>query len=302
MAVHILYGNEPYLIDYNKRKLSEGISMPGMNISTFDELNQDVADFLTSYPVFDDRKVAIVHISDVKELGKNAIFDSYLKAPFADTELVIIAKECDKRSKTYKTVHAQKLIVLCDKVTEPKVLEKILLKEVSKAGGRITPDAYKLMLELINYEEHEEVSIYNIISDIHKLVSYNSDITVDSVKLLIKENPVDNVFAIAKLIISGNTKALKQQAALLSDNQIGTLAALLREYRIAWKSKFFPADMIGVKFITLANTDTETLFEGMKIINSAIDGLKNGSLPEKESLFYTFMKLINLHKPLKGEC
>ena len=73
MAVHILYGNEPYLIDYNKRKLSEGISMPGMNISTFDELNQDVADFLTSYPVFDDRKVAIVHISDVKELGKNAI-------------------------------------------------------------------------------------------------------------------------------------------------------------------------------------------------------------------------------------
>lgn len=296
--IHVLYGDEPYLFDMAKKQFSARISFPELNLASFSSWGNDVIAFLQAYPqLSDDVRVAFCHVADLKVLNTNSFVD-YLKEPIDTSILVVFVDSLDKRAKLYKTLQADHLLFECGKVTDASLLSKILLNEIKKCGGRITEAAYTLFLTKENYgnEGVAEISILNLISDIKRLVAYSSDITEETVSLLIEDNFSAKVFSIGKMILDEDRKGLRIQSQLLSDNAIGTLSALLREYRIAWKMKYYPAKSIGVKYSIFSAMSKQELSQGMDLIMSSIDGIKNGSVPEKYVLPYTFEELLDLHK------
>jgi len=290
MGIHVFYGDEPYILSYH-RKAFEGKVSQEINIDFFDKWDEQIVPFVKTCPLFDAVRVAIVtcdKLSDVS-LSEKEIADL-----MADTvaELVVFPNTVDKRSKIYKLLSDKKVITECNKLTDMEKVKRLLLKEVSKRGGRVTEDALNLFLKRENYPEHEDVSLFNLFSDLDRLLSYNLDITADNVKKLIKENVSEEVFGIAKMIQARDPVGLSKQAAVAS-KPIGTLSALLREYRIAYKAKYFPVKDIGVKYAGLSTFSKEELVYGIEVITDAIAGIKNGSMQEKNALKYCFWKLIH---------
>lgn len=297
MGIHVLYGKEPYLIDYNKAKYVDMISVPEINLGYFEEWSDNVIRFLMTYPILDQVRVAIVTCKSFKSLGDGDSFEKYLKSPSPMGELVIIIKDVDKRCSLYKRLNKMpNVLVECDKLVDARKLQHFLVSEIKKRGGEMSQNAYTLFLRRENYIDRDDINLYNLLSDIDRLIAYDRIITEDTVRLLVKENLTENIFGIAKMIQNKDTVSLRNQAFMLSGNAIGTLSALLREYRIAWKNKFFDSQLIGTKYIALSSLEESVLREGMNIIISSIDGIKNGSLPEKNALFFTFMKLVSLHR------
>ena len=98
--------------------------------------------------------------------------------------------------------------------------------------------------------------------------------------------------SIYKMLKKRDIVHLREQAELCSDNVIGTLSALLRELRLAYKSNYFSQSDIGVKYVALKDMPKKDIVNSIDITMSVIDGIKDGSIPESDALFYAFTKIM----------
>lgn len=292
----ILYGNEPYLIDHFKKKLTEGLAFPEMNLLTLREWSREVPDFLSTYPVMDEFRVVVLYLDSFKEFekavsGNEEFLSSVIASP--TQRFVVITGDVDKRTSFYKKLSkdAHKVLLSCEKMDEVR-LKKAIMTEVTRLGATMDDDTYALFADKENYAERDDINLLNVYGDIARLASYDKHITKETVELLVKANIQENVFGICKMIQSGNLRALKGQAEVLEGSEIGVLSALLREYRLAFKGKFFSAKEIGVKYIALSGLSMQEITEGMSFILSVIDGMKDGSIPPSDALRYVFLKLV----------
>lgn len=294
--LRILYGNEPYLIDYFKKKLTEGLAFPEMNLLTLREWSREVPDFLSTYPVMDEFRVVVLYLDSFKEFekavsGNEKFLSSVIASP--TQRFVVITGDVDKRTSFYKKLSkdAHKVLLSCEKMDEVR-LKKAIMTEVARLGATMDDDTYALFADKENYAERDDINLLNVYGDIARLASYDKHITKENVELLVRANIQENVFGICKMIQSGNLRALKGQAEVLEGSEIGVLSALLREYRLAFKGKFFSAKEIGVKYIALSGLSMQEITEGMSFILSVIDGMKDGSIPPSDALRYVFLKLV----------
>lgn len=292
----ILYGNEPYLIDYFKKKFTEGLAFPEMNLLTLREWSREVPDFLSTYPVMDEFRVVVLYLDSFKEFekavsGNEKFLSSVIASP--TQRFVVITGDVDKRTSFYKKLSkdANKVLLSCEKMDEVR-LKKAIMTEVARLGATMDDDTYALFADKENYAERDDINLLNVYGDIARLASYDKHITKETVELLVKANIQENVFGICKMIQSGNLRALKGQAEVLEGSEIGVLSALLREYRLAFKGNFFSAKEIGVKYIALSGLSMQEITEGMSFILSVIDGMKDGSIPPSDALRYVFLKLV----------
>lgn len=292
----ILYGNEPYLIDYFRKKFTEGLAFPEMNLLTLREWSREVPDFLSTYPVMDEFRVVVLYLDSFKEFekavsGNEKFLSSVIASP--TQRFVVITGDVDKRTSFYKKLSkdANKVLLSCEKMDEVR-LKKAIMTEVARLGATMDDDTYALFADKENYAERDDINLLNVYGDIARLASYDKHITKENVELLVKANIQENVFGICKMIQSGNLRALKGQAEVLEGSEIGVLSALLREYRLAFKGKFFSAKEIGVKYIALSGLSMQEITEGMSFILSVIDGMKDGSIPPSDALRYVFLKLV----------
>ena len=287
--IKIVYGNEPYLIDAERAKLCRMITVPKLNLLYTDTFSVEESYFLDTCPVIDNVRVVIVTVSHIKELNTKA-FREYLNFPSPTGELLVIAKTVDN-SKFFKDLCKKNIVFPCEKITDSQTLQKLVLREIGASNAKITNNAYMLFMQYENYLERDDITFLNVISDIHTLISYSKEITVDTVKLLIKKNPSNNLWGLIKLIKKKDIASLREQAALQAGNEIATLSALLREYRIGYKTIYFPKAEICTGTIFLNDIPKSTLISGLNIIQSAIDGLKKGSIPVNTALLFVFERL-----------
>lgn len=293
MGIHVFYGNEPYSIDFYRKKYENMVVNKELNLMIFDAWSEDVSSYLMTYPIMEEKKVVIISCS-LKDLG--TAFNKYLKNPCQTTELVLILKDLDKRNAIYKKLQKEGAVTECNKIQDSQKLQNLLLKEVAKNGARISQSAYRLFVEKENYLEREDITLYNLFSDIERLAKYSTDITEETVNLLIPDNLSKKMYGIAKMLVSGDHTGLVRQAQVLSSNTMETLGALLREYRIAYKAKYFSLNQIGIKYPPVfSRLPQNILIGGMDIVLSSIDGIKRGTLTEGQALSYTFAKLAHLH-------
>ena len=94
MGIHVFYGNEPYSIDFYRKKYENMVVNKELNLMIFDAWSEDVSSYLMTYPIMEEKKVVIISCS-LKDLG--TAFNKYLKNPCQTTELVLILKDLDKR-------------------------------------------------------------------------------------------------------------------------------------------------------------------------------------------------------------
>ena len=293
MDVNIIIGNEPYLADYKKRKLIGNLNLPELNLAAFPEFTIEVVDFLLTYPIVDTVKVAVVMIQDLAELD-NVAFHDYINRPCQSGRLIIVARNYNIRSQIYGKLKKMDLLIYCEKEKSIDRVKKILQQELGRLGASMDDQVMQLFMEKENYFKMEEINLYNLVQDLRNVVSYAAEkqVTVADVEKLIEENDDEKIFEVAKFLINRDIINLKKQAAILSPNAIGTLFALLREFRIAYKAKYFTLQEIDVKYAALKALNKNVLIMGMELILDTTDKIKRGKISSKQALEFVFLQIL----------
>ena len=292
--VLLLYGVEPYLIEYYKKALEKDLSCPDMNVNTVSIFDEAAVAFLSEYPFADDRRVLYLQVKTLKDLSDSDFFMSYLKDPVAGSNLVVMPEKVDQRLKIYKQLEKTGAVLRCDKASKKQV-DSVLFQIIRKSCVQIKEDAYERFLEIENYEEMEEVTLFDLQHDLEKLcaLSMKTDgvITRSLVDETLKAKVKADVFSLLRLILAKDIAGLNAQRDVITE-PIGALSALLREYRIAYKASIgIPKEQIGARMITL-HLPPKTLLFGMSVLMSAINGIKDGSLKPEAAFSYATKRLV----------
>lgn len=286
--IKFFLGDEPYWIDSEIKKATEGIQFPDMNLMKADRLDDGVFRFLEAFPFMDAVKAAVVTLADLSEADKPELraFD----CPECAT-LVVRCREYDARKTFFKELKKNGLVTLCTKQALGRRLEGFILQKAGAMGVRFETEAFQEFLFRENYQDADEVNCYSLLSDLDSLAAVSEDgvITTDAVKRLVDAHVKGNPFVVAALIKSGNVKGLLEQAQGLSGQEIPSLAALLREYRIAWKSSMHKLGEIGVQRNAL-EIGREEAAEGIRILTAALRSMKSDA-PKGTILEETYLKL-----------
>lgn len=288
--IHFIGGSEPYLVDCQKLKLVGTLDLPELNYMEAESFDERVVTFLSCVPVADTRKVAYITV-DTLSACDTSLFHTFRDRCPKYAELIVRFRSHDGHTSFYKQLEKDGLLTLFDKESALNGLSEFVSKRAVKMGGTFLPGALEEFLRRENYSGKEEITIYNIVSDLKNLISLNPQISVDNVRSMISEHDKDNVFAIAKMIRNGDVAGLRKQAALLRGSEIGALSALLREYRLAYKASFYPLKDIGVNNIVFSGMDREQLCNGIDLIVDTIDALKRGGVPSSVALDSVFLQL-----------
>ena len=291
--ITIVYGNEPYLIDREKQSVLSGLYVPEMNYLKSDKFDKDTITFLNTYPMMPDTKrQAFLDIDKMSVLDTEE-FREYLEEPVKTSDLFILIREYDGRTKFGKFLKESGYLKACNKLSSNEDVQKVILYELKKTGARITADAMAELLKRENYLDSEDVTLLSIISDIHAVCVIDKDITLPVIQTYIQSHEVADRFALAKMIQSNDIASLVKQTMLLSkDDLIGTLALLLREYRIAWKNNF--AKLQSVKYVTFKGMNIHDSLKAMGILQDAIDSIKSGGAIEESMMRKVFIDLCEI--------
>lgn len=291
--IGIYYGNEPYLIQLEKCKYIKNIKNPEMNLIYSSVVTADIFGFLNTFPIMDERRLAVLDLDVLSQLD-TADFREYMENPAEFSDLFIMIRNPDLRTKFAKELGKRKLLHECKKLSDMNSVVNYILPVIKKAGGRITESAMKEFMTRENYLEATKVNLLNIINDLKGLLTIDKDITLAMVTTYIRSNEVENRFEIAKMIADHDLSRLRKQSDLITgtDSVIAVLSLVLWNYRIAWKSKVI--DDFRAKYVVFNNMPLDTIYKGLEICQNAIDSVKQGAVPTDEILNITFMQLAML--------
>lgn len=295
--IKILYGNEPWLISKEKEQMISHLSMPEMNLNSFQIWGDDALECLRSLPFVDEKRVVVLDLEKPSSLDCKS-FKDYLKNPSSSADLVIILREADFRTKFCSELKKSGLITICDKFKDEVSLIKEIGRYLNMQGVTMAKDALSNFLHRENYFELPEITFFNLANDLDTLISIDKSISIEIVERFIPDNSTVNDFALAKLIVSGNATAVRNHINMVSDSDtMRIIALLLREYRIAYKSLYFKEAEIGVKFVSLKNKlSKERLISSIEICTLAMDDIKAGRLGSEYALKVVTGKLLALEK------
>lgn len=297
--IKVIIGKEPYLIKKEKESSIPFLSCPDFNLGMFTTFDRSTSDFLSSYPFMDEKKIAVLDCNQLSELDTPE-FKEYLKNQVPYVDVVAVIRNVDKRVKFYKELEKEKCIVSCDKA-DMNTLNSFIQEEIQREGGSITPSALKLMVERVHYER-EDINLFTIKNFILDLVTYQKEVTDETVMYLVPNNETDNVFSLIKLLNQKNVDGLRHQTELLQASGTGaipTLSLLHREFRIASKIALFGESCkkeLGVSYVNVVSRDITYLKQCLMLITNRIKDIQTGHIQEKDALLITMLGLVHLSK------
>ncbi|WP_026653448.1 DNA polymerase III subunit delta [Butyrivibrio proteoclasticus] len=295
--IQIVYGTEPYGIDLKRRKLIDSISTPAVNLSSFvGVFNVDILNVCNTYPFLAEKRGVILEIDGLKDLD-TAEFKRYMKNPPATTDLIIIAKKVDQRTKLYKTFDEAGLMVPCNKLKTMPELQKVIFSELRRQGATIKEDAYGLFVKKMNYFDNDGVTLLDVVSCLNSCISISNELTVDIIEKCCPSYEEANIFALASLIKENKADALYEQISLISEKDaIGILSLLLKDFRVAYKLKYYSDSEVGTKRTAFSTYDKTALNKAMLVITSTIAGVKNGSYSSDNALRIACSQLLTINR------
>lgn len=288
--IKVFTGNEPYMAEYYIKAYVNKLSEPDVNYRRFDGLSEQVLDFLSTLPFFDEGKVAVVRVSFLKEVD-NTTFKELSSFIAEGNILLIHTDSCDKRTSFYKELAEKKLIENFDKEDALSKLPTFLSKSACDVGACFKDGVLDAMIRRIGYIENPAVTVSTLVGYVKNMASISKEIDMNLMESIIPAYDKEERFMLAKMILNKDIASLKTQASLLRGEEISCLSALLREYRIAYKSKYFSLKDIGVSFSVLSKKDKYELVDGIDILTSAISSCKNGTAPAS-LLIDCFLRLV----------
>ena len=289
--MYFIGGDEPYLVDCRKRDLRGNCwEFPEINTATFGAMDESVLNFLSVSPFMDKRRVATVRVDDIQSCEP---FYKELDLLGEDRVCIVHFNVCDQRKSFFKTLRSKNQLEFCNKASAVKGLKPFLNKKVAQAGKRISPEVLDELLVRENYPESEDVTLYSILSDLRSIIGIcEEEIGVEAIRKIVPEHHTDAVFSIASFINKRDVRNLKIQAEQIKGNEIAALSALLREYRIAYKSICGASGEVrNGAFTNLTRTQC---LRGIEIVTKAISDFKMGRIPKEDAALAVFFDLCSL--------
>lgn len=289
--IHILYGNEPYGIVKYKQKIVSQIQIPSMNLASYQgDFNLDIKVVCETVPFMEPQRVVVLDIDSLKALDNDA-FQTYVSSPCSTTELIVIARNVDQRTKLFKSLKEKHYLYPCMKVSDSD-LRKILISELSMRSARIQENAYLEFTRRLNYQNNDSMTIIEMVGYLDTMAALHKDITLDMVINYTPEYVEPNIFSLARLLNSSNAEELYHEISLiLPKDAIGILSLLLKDFRIAYKLKYFKKEDVGDNRTAMTSLSSIRLLDCMKVLTETITNIKDGSIPDELALKMASAKL-----------
>lgn len=167
--VYLLFGEEDYLKNQYKNRLRKAIlsEEDTMNFSSFEGRTTDVRkliDQAETLPFFAEHRMILIEDSGFFKNASPELAEYIPQIP-AETILVFVEKDVDKRGKLYKAVQKRGRAVELGRQDE-KTLQSWVLGMLKKEKRAITRDALALFLEKAGND------MENIANELEKLLTY----------------------------------------------------------------------------------------------------------------------------------
>lgn len=296
MRKYLIYGTEPYLIDKYRKEIVQQVVTPAFNYLEADEFTEEVKGFLRQMPLLGNEKILVYRAKNLKDCS--ALLE-YIPKSGKKIGVYFFVKEVDKRTKLFKQFSKEEQKVF-DKVSSD-VLRKTIIQYIKKNDCEITPDAYQHYLQVINYYS-EETNLYDVINSLNRLCCAKV-ITPDMVSKIVMNRETENVFSLIQLIVEQKYVELYHQTDLIlqgqTNNVIGVLSLLLRNYRLAYKIRVCNCSLksLGVysnSYIPPLSADACN--DSMNVLDDAISKIKKGYYRPEIAFRISIAKLCQISK------
>lgn len=207
--VHLLYGEERYMVRYYKKTLISKLSNPGdeMNCTFFRGQDVEVtaiAEAAQVLPFFAERRLLVVE--DSSFFSKSSDMTDYIETFPETTYVIFVEREVDKRNRLYKWLNKNGCVTECVPQQE-KMLKQWITGYLKKEGKAISVPHIELLLERIG------TNMEMLANELDKLVSYVGEKTVVEGEDI---QAVCHGLAVSKIFDMIDAVATKQQEKALS--------------------------------------------------------------------------------------
>lgn len=235
----LLMGNENYLIEQKLSELCKGLSNPGLNLEHLDVETtgeNDIIERLYQIPFIDENRIIVIH-GDVFSKNFNKLA-KYCSHPDSDTTMLIfcVTKE-DRRSKLFKAIHDNGLVLTMNHLKEKQLIEftKTYFQE---NGLTLSDDLASYICHRSGYLLSEDASLQTLVQSFQNIILSGRSISEETINAYVKPFLNTNVFSLTHCIGTGNIKkTLLSLNDLLESgvDEFQLLALIRRHYRILYK-------------------------------------------------------------------
>lgn len=293
MAIHLIYGIEPYLIERAVDKL-----LPGDGTIRCQDFSEQTVARLSSLSLFGDTSV-LVTVDHLKALDQKC-FWNYVDHPQDKALLVIRARAVDKRLSVYGRLQKSPSVIVQEiGKADENTMGRFIRSIVKRRGSSIADSDIRKILELSEYRSDPHVSMYtvgNLLTNIIDGMEVIAPITTADIEQAFHKRDLVNRFGVAALLEKKDRGQLYQLVpSLLEDGSaIPFLMLLMREMRVAYKSRLFSLEEIGIRTANFKSWSANQLVRGMAIIGDVVHKLKSAEIQEDIAIPYCFKELLNL--------
>ncbi len=233
--VYLIYGDEGYLREFNRKKLLKALVKEGdsLNFASFSGKDADINEIISlaqTLPFMAEKRVVLVKDS---LFFKNACEEltEYLADPGSDTVLIFDEENVDKRGKNYKAVEKLGGTFEAAEMKEAD-LKNWISVYFARHGKKIREATAELLISRAG-KDMEQLS-----SEINKLIDYAGDreiIENEDIDAICTRIPADVIFQmIDAMAYKRQREAVGLYYELLSAKQkpVGILSLIERQFRI----------------------------------------------------------------------
>lgn len=240
-SLYLIYGEEDFLRNSYKNKLSDAIVPPGDNLNRtcFSGKGPDTGEIISlsdTLPFMSEKRLIIIEDSGFFKNGADDGFVEYLSRIPEETVIIFSESEVEKNRKIYKAVDKAGKILKCDRQKEDTLIKWIafyLKGSGKKISGR---DAELLLLRTGD-------DMYLIKNELDKLISYTEgrdEISADDIRESGSVNLRSSIFAMIDDIAEGRQKKALERyydLVLLREAPLRILYLLSREFNMLLLAK-----------------------------------------------------------------
>lgn len=238
--VYLLYGEEAYLKNLYKNRLKNAIVNPEdtINLNRYEGKGISIPaliDQAETMPFFAEHRLLLLEDTGFFKNASPELAE-YLPAMPAETILLFVETEVDKRSKLYKTVKNMGRIVEMSHQNE-QMLTNWVLRRLQKENVKITKSAMQLFLERAGDD------MENISHELEKLIAYTygrEGITREDVEAICTVRTENKIFDMINAIAEKKQKRaldLYYDLLALKEPPMRILALIARQFNLLLQVK-----------------------------------------------------------------
>lgn len=198
-----IYGDNSYSINQSLRRLEADFTRQyggdGIQKLTAADLESDnLEEFLTAGSLFSKARLLVIEdLSKNKPLAER--FIDIASGVSDDVTVVLVERDMDKRTKLYRFLSTNSKLIECGTPDEDNLV-KWLQEEAGNSGANLDREVARKLVERVGNDQ------WRLISELNKLVDFDSTITEETVDKVVEKTPQESIFELLDATVNGNSR------------------------------------------------------------------------------------------------